>query len=459
MGAKMASLRGSLTLPALCAGAFFFLAGGYAAAADLAPAPAPAPPPSWWSTITINGEIDAGIMGNPQDPESGLNWGRLFDSQSNEPVFNQGLITIQRPIDSSKPVYDFGFMFQGMFGTDARFTHSLGLCEYCINSMYQVDAVDAYVQAHTPWIFDGGIDFKAGIWPTLEGAEVIESDLNLFYSHSYIFNYAEPYKDLGILAISHVNSTIDIYTAITSGSNTTLGPYVGDNNDAPAFEGGIGLNKLFGGAVTVLATTHIGPESPFQNQNGMPIVYPPPPGCGYACGNDALAFENDIVVTWTVNNSLTLTGDGNYTRFDSTGFDAYGVAGYASYQTPLSWLKINGRAEVYRDDAGEFVGAYPGYFDFVNVEHGYASSAIFQGLPTTYLELTAGLNITPTIPSSIPLVKGLIIRPEVRFDSSLNGTSPFGLVNTGYDPSTMTGTGFGTQSNMVTIGGDIILKF
>ena len=32
----------------------------------------PAPPPTWWSTITYAGEIDAGIMGNPDSPGSGL---------------------------------------------------------------------------------------------------------------------------------------------------------------------------------------------------------------------------------------------------------------------------------------------------------------------------------------------------------------------------------------------------
>ncbi len=227
-GGIMAFLRRSFTVSALCAGVMLGFTGEYAAAADLPDTKAPpAPPPSWWSTVTVTGEIDAGITGNPDDPPSGLNWGRLFDDKANEPLFNQGLLTIQRPIDPNAKGYDVGFRVQGMFGSDARYTHFLGEGEYLTNSIYQFDVVEAWLEVHTPWMFDGGIDFKGGQWVTLEGAEVIESDQNLFYSHSYIFNYAEPFKDTGVLAISHVNPTLDIYTGITSGSNTSSRPIRG----------------------------------------------------------------------------------------------------------------------------------------------------------------------------------------------------------------------------------------
>ncbi|MGC2141101.1 MAG: outer membrane beta-barrel protein [Methylovirgula sp.] len=432
------------------------MTGGYATAADLPNTKGPPPPPpSWWSTVTVNGEIDAGITGNFDDPSSGLNWGHLFTDKANEPMFNQGLLTIQRPIDSSKPAYDVGFAFQVMYGSDSRFVHYLGECEYCINSLYQVSLVEAYVQAHTPWVFPGGIDFKVGQWPTLEGAEVVESDLNLFYSHSYIFNYTEPFQDTGLLAIAHVNPTVDLYGSIVTGENTSIGFPYGDNNTAPAFEGGIGLNNLGpGGAVTVLATTHIGPEDPYYGgglePNGAGQTPAGYAGCGGGtCGNSILRYANDLVVTWKATDKLTLTLEGNYTRDDGFQDETYGAAGYASYQTPIDWLKINGRAEVLRDETGAIVAAFPGNFDFVNVEHGYLNTSIIDPVGTTYFEITGGLNITPPIPASLPYLKGVIFRPEVRYDTSLNNTTPFDVQ----------GPGGGIKSDEVTVGGDIILKF
>ena len=67
-----------------------------------------------------------------------------------------------------------------------------------------------------------------------------------------------------------------------------------------------------------------------------------------------------------------------------------------------------------------YVCAYPGNFDFVNAERGFPNCIVLVGAPATYFEFTAGLNITPTIPSSIPFIKSVIFRPEVRYDTTLN---------------------------------------
>jgi putative OmpL-like beta-barrel porin-2 len=70
--------------------------------------------------------------------------------------------------------YDFGFKVQAMYGTDARFTHYLGELDYIINDRSQLTPVEVWGIVHTPWLFSGGIDIKAGQYVTLEGAETID---------------------------------------------------------------------------------------------------------------------------------------------------------------------------------------------------------------------------------------------------------------------------------------------
>lgn len=423
------SLTSRVGASAFLGGLSLGLFGTPASAADVAPAP---PPPSWWSAVTLSGAIEAGLSLNPAYPVDGLNFGQLFTDKANRILFNQGVLTVQRPIDPTSSDYDLGFKFQFMYGTDARFTHFLGELDYAINATAQVDVVEAFLALHTPWLFPGGIDIKGGQFVTLEGAEVIYAPDNLLYSHSYIFNFGIPFKHTGIMTISHATPWLDIYAGVVSGVNTALGYRVGDNNGAAAFHGGIGLN-LFDGALTVLATTHIGAENPDT------------PGTRAAClcnPNSALRYLNDITVIWKATDALTFITDLNYIRDDAFNATGYGVAQYAAYAIN-DWLKIVGRAEIWRDQNAFFVAAYPGHFDFVNVEWGFPSTAIFT-VPTTYLELTGGFNITPKLPDGLPFIKALIVRPEIRYDRSLNNTTPFNG---------------GTAHSQLTLGGDLIVKF
>jgi len=118
------------------------------------------------------------------------------------------------------------------------------------------------------------------------------------------------------------------------------------------------------------------------------------------------------------------------------------VAQYAAYAIN-DWLKIVGRGEIWRDNNGFFVAAFPGNLDFVMAEHGNPNAVVISGGSTTYGAVTGGLNITPELPKG-GAVKALIFRPEVRYDWTLNGTTPFAA---------------GTKSSQFTFGGDVIAKF
>jgi hypothetical protein len=396
---------------------------------------------------TVSGYVEGGLTLNPDYPGDRLNFGHLFTDKANTPLLNQASIIVQRPLDPKATDYDFGFKVQLMYGSDARYTHYLGELDYIINDRSQLTPVEAWGVVHLPWLFSGGIDVKLGQYVTLEGAETIDPTTNYLYSHSYIFNFGIPLVHTGIMTVSHVDPLLDVYLGVDTGVNTTFGNRQGDNNGAAAFHGGIGLN-LLDGNLTILATTHIGPENPDTFATAVACNCNP---------NRALRYLSDITATWKVNDSLSLITDLNYIRDDGFKASGYGIAQYAVF-TVNDWLKIVGRGEVWRDNNNFFVAAYPGNFDFVNVQYGFPSTAVFAPAPTTYLELTAGLNITPALPQGLPFLKSITVRPEVRYDASLNGTTPFngaGFPAFGFGPA----FGTGAKSSQFTFGGDIIAKF
>lgn len=409
-----------------------------ALAADLTPVlKAKKAPPSWWDTFEISGLVEGGITFNRDRSADGLNFGHLFSDRANSFLLNQALLTVQRPLDPKATGYDFGFKFQAMYGSDARYTHFLGEFDQSISSRNQFDIVEAHALFHLPWLTAGGIDLKVGQFVTLEGAEFIYAPDNLLYTHSYIFNFGIPFKHTGFMATVHVNPILDIMAGVTTGVNTTFGNSFdcfncGDNNKAAGFHGGFGLN-LLDGKLTIAATTHIAPENPNTTAVQAACACDP---------NSALRYLNDITITWKATDKLTFITDLNYARDDGFGATGGGVAQYVGYAIN-DWLKIVGRGEVWRDNNGFFVAAFPGNLDFVRAEHGNPPAVVIPGGVTTYAALTAGLNITSEMPKG-GAVKAVIWRPEVRYDWTLNGTTPFDA---------------GTKSSQFTFGGDVIVKF
>ena len=132
------------------------------------------------SRVNIYGWVEASVTGNFDSPDDNQNFGRLFDDRSNEPVMNQAVITAERTLDP-KLGFDWGFKLQLMFGTDARYIHSLGLLDHAMGtSLYQPDIPEAYFNLHFPILTEGGLDLKLGKFVTLEGSETIDPRTNFF---------------------------------------------------------------------------------------------------------------------------------------------------------------------------------------------------------------------------------------------------------------------------------------
>lgn len=418
------SRRSIAALAVLCAAGALV---NSSARADDQPAAPPGPPPAWADGIKFSGHVEAGVSINPDSPSSGINFGQLFTDRDNQPILNQAMLTVERDLDPKNANFDIGFKLQGMYGSDARYTHFLGELDRATTDRNQFDIVEANVTAHLPVLTDGGVDVKAGQYPTPLGAEVIDATGNPLYSHSYIFNFGLPFKHTGAMATIHATDVVDLWVGVDSGVNTSLGG--GDNNSAAAFLAGFGLN-LMDGNLTILALGHFGPE----NGDG-------PLNAGLAVNTSFREFY-DVVVTWKVTDKLTSTTEFNAVHDDLFSATAEGVATYLSYALNDQWT-LQGRGEVFADNQGFFVYAFPNSLDFVNAEyadpnHSYNFSS--RG-GTTYGEITLGVNFKPPVPKPF---EGFIIRPEFRVDQVLGGNNAF---NDGKN---------GTQ---VTLATDFILPF
>jgi hypothetical protein len=367
----------------------------------------------------LYGWIEGGITGNPDSPSDNHNFGHLFTDRANEPLLNQAVITAERALDPNATGFDWGFKFQFMYGSDSRYIHSLGLLDLSTNERVQPDFPELYVSAHLPLLNTGGLDIKAGKFVTLEGAETIDPRTNVFYSHTYIFNFGIPFNNTGIATVLHVNKFLDLYAGINRGVNTSIK----DNNSSVAFEGGFGLN-LLDGNLTTLAITHAGPENPGNNHD--------------------YRFLNDITITWKINKCLTSITDMNLIYDQLLPAWGGGVAQYFTYAVN-DWLILGVRGEIWRDEKGFFVAQFRANNDFIHIERGdpvAPDPSTYGGGKTTYLAITAGVTIKPPVPKPFA---GLMIRPEVRYDRALtDSTHPFDQL---------------TDRDQWTIGVDAILQF
>jgi hypothetical protein len=373
----------------------------------------------WWDGVKFDAMVEGGITGNPDNPPIS-NFGQLFQDKPNEFLLNQTLLTVHKDVDTSK-AWDTGFKFQFMYGSDARYSHFMGELDQVTDDRVQLDIVENWIDFKTPWLGQGGMEFKIGQYPTLEGAEVIDPRGNFFYSHSYIFFFGIPFKHTGIMTTTHVNSMLDVYAGADTGVNTTFGPD-GDPNDSGAFHGGVGLH-LLNNNLNILATTHIGPENPHNNTD--------------------IRYLNDITAVWKLGAKWTSISDFNFIHDDiAGGQNGGGIAQEFTYAIN-DWLAAGIRGDFWRDPQGFYVAEFPCNLCFVDFEEGKPSGIAIGAGPATYTELTLGLNIKPFMSASYKPLAGMLVRPEVRWDHS--------FLTNAYD-------GF-TDNNQFTVASDFYITF
>jgi hypothetical protein len=284
----------------------------------------------------LYGWIEGGLIGNTDAPVDDHNFGHLLTDLANQPVLNQLSIVAERALDPNVTGFDWGFKGWFMYGSDTRYSKSLGLLDTTTDYITQPDFPELYVSAHLPIPGTNGLDLKAGKYQDPMTAETLDPRSNVFYTHSYIANFGVPGNETGVLATLHVNTYIDLYAGINRGVNTSLA----DNNSSVAFEGGIGLN-LLGGNLTTVALTSIGPENPGNNHD--------------------YSYLNDITKNFTSITDLNLA-----VNAVDGGKWAGGVAQYFTYAIN-DWLQVGFRGEIFRDSSGFYVAQFRANNDFLHI--------------------------------------------------------------------------------------------
>ena len=162
----------------------------------------------------------------------------------------------------------------------------------------------------------------------------------------------------------------------------------------------------------------------------------------------AVAHVSDVLdlyfgITTGTNTSFGSAGDNNDRPAGLGGFGAegYGAAQYVTYALNERFT-FNARGEIWRDNGNLFVVNPNSNRDYANAQRGDYATLITSPRAGTYFELTLGVAYKPAdLPAPLST---LLIRPEIRYDRTLNGARPFNG---------------GRNAQQFTVGADLVLGF
>jgi hypothetical protein len=366
-----------------------------------APASAPTPPPTPLMAllgptpigaalnglgITTGGYVEGSVTYSMANPPGDIIAQNVFNIRDKNPVLDQADYYITRAPATSGPNWDWGFRGEVIYGSDTATIHSSGLFDNpstlgVTNGYYrsrtspefQFDVNQAYVNIYAP--VGSGLGIEIGKFNTLLGYETINPTLNPLFSHSYLFGYAIPFTQTGVLLSYTFNPSWSVIAGITRGWNQTF--Y--DNNGSPDFVGEVTYTPNPNDAKTAaVLNVSEGPQTTGNVSDYWTVL--------------------DLILKTHIGDNLNLAlnvdyGDAPGLLGNGHAAQWYGAAGYAMY-TINPMFTVNARAEAYDDANGVTVALAPG--------------------STQYYEATLGVAITPFADNDI--LKNFVIRPEGRVD-------------------------------------------
>jgi hypothetical protein len=177
----------------------------------------------WYDTLAVNGYIQGSYMNNLNRPSDNANDLRTFDDTTDGFNFNAFQLKV------SKPMGDDNYAFTGKIhgGRDARITKSAGW-----SGGTDPDILEGYLTVATPGF--KALNWTFGKFVTLEGLEVVESPMNINFSHGLLFNYAEPISHTGLKTSYAFSDKLSLTAGLVNGWDVGAEPAAAGNTGKTA---------------------------------------------------------------------------------------------------------------------------------------------------------------------------------------------------------------------------------
>lgn len=278
------------------------------------------------SDIQVGGYVETQYNQNLTrggNPIAGGNTGRIFDTDRESFTVNAVEVNFAK---EANPEGGAGFRVDVMMGEDAQVVNGDGAAadKFDLQQAY-VEYVQSLSFLGDTTLISDTINFKAGRFTTLAGAEVIEGPDNWNISRSYAFGLALPFVHTGVRSnFQLLNDFFDVYVGVNNGWDNAV-----DNNKGKTFEFGLGYSPIE--KVSLFHAIYFGSEN-----NGTAAV---DAGGG--------RFLSSNVISFDVTEKLSLKGELNFGNQQDYEWQSYNA--YARYALTDKWA-VAYRIEYFQDD-------------------------------------------------------------------------------------------------------------
>lgn len=362
-------------------------------------------PRRWSDGLFLESWLDQGATINTLSPRNRTNGPVTFNDRSNDYQLNQMYLSFGREVGQCCDRWEIGGRVDLLYGTDSIYTEARGLevtddlAPRWNAQRYGLAMPQLYAEVYCPW--GTGLSMKLGHIYSVLGYECVTAPNNFFYSHSYLFQYAEPKTFTGFLGATNLGD-FTIQAGMTRGDDNW-----DDNNNDLGVTGSIAWTSR-NGRTNIALGVDAAREQPDPSSNVRTVFS--------LVVQQKLGERWQYVIQWDYGSEPGAGGGNPTTIGNPTVASWYGLDQYVFRTINERW-KAGMRFEWFRDENGSRV---PGAHQTGD-----------------YYELTAGANWTPG--------KHVTLRPELRWDwTGTAGLYPFGD---------------GTRSNQLLLDCDLILQF